>query len=103
MRKPLTCYAIVDEESDSSFAHPNLFNHFKIKGKLNEFSVTTLSNYSSKMSGRVAKGITIRGVGQFNVYKLPHLYEAAFIPDCRDEVATPEDVGMIKSISQFKD
>ena len=54
------------------------------------------------MSGRVAKGITIRGVGEPNVYKLPHLYEAA-IPDSRDEVATPEDVDMIERIRHFKD
>ena len=100
--KKIETYSIIDEQSDTSFADPQVFEKFKLKSKIHNYSIKTASGISYH-SGRVARGLTVRGVGQSNIYKLPPLYECNFIPDSKDEVATPTDVMNIPRISQFSD
>ena len=59
------------------------------------------------MHGRITQEgqVTIKGYANQAVYKLPELYEAEFIPNCKDEIATKELVSQLANpnVRQFKD
>ena len=102
MNKKILCYGIIDEQSDTSFADPQVFEKFKLKSKVINYSIKSAGGISYH-SGRVAKGLTVKGVGQTQAYKLRPLYECNLIPNSKDEIATPSNVINIPSISQFSD
>ena len=103
VNKVVCCYAIIDEESDSSYIHPKLIDALKVKSKTYDYSVRTLSKHVTKLSGRIAKGLSIRGFKESKTYKLPNLFEAEFIPNSLDEVATPQNVRGIPAVEPFAD
>ena len=104
VNKPVVTYCIVDEESNSSYIHPTLLDQLGVKSELHDYSVQTLSGHSTKLKGRIAQGLTIKGYRTPVVYKLPELYEAEFIPDSKDEVATKEAVSKLSDskVRQFQ-
>ena len=105
VNKPVATYCIVDEESNSSYIHPTLLDQLRVKSEVHDYSVQTLSGHSTKLRGRIAQGLTIKGFRTSTVYKLPELYEAEFIPDSRDEVATKEAVSKLSDpkVRHFQD
>ena len=107
VNKPILTYAVVDEESNSSYIHPVLLDLLGINSKLHEYNVTALSGLCTKMHGRITQEgqVTIKGYANQAVYKLPELYEAEFIPNCKDEIATKELVSQLANpnVRQFKD
>ena len=103
VNKYVKCFAIIDEQSDSSFIHPALIDQLKIKSKFIDYTITTLSQLSTRMSGRTARGLTVKGFREDRVFKLPELLEAAFIPDSTSEVCTREDAQGIPALKPFAD
>ena len=92
---------LIQRRKSDDFTNQALSNDLKIKSKLYDYSVSTVSGHSTTLTGRIAKGLTIKGVGEMKVYRLPNLYEAAFIPDSTDEVITPGLARDIPSLAPF--
>lgn len=90
--RTLLCYAILDEQSDTSFADPNLLNFFHVDGPKQAFQISTLSGHKYEQRGRIAKGLEIKGVTEPLWFQLPPVFENELIPDTRSEVATPSTV-----------
>ena len=53
--KSLRCYAIIDEQSTSTFADPKIASFFEVSGPISDYSLKTLSNSSSQTQGIVLK------------------------------------------------
>ena len=84
-------YAIIDEQSNRSFASPALLNKLKVNSPTHDFKLTTLTD-SMKRKGRVATNLSIKGVKENNTFVLPYVIENE-IPDTKYEVAYP---GLVK-------
>ena len=90
--KKLRCYAIVDEQSSSTFADPKVAEFFNIQSPVSNYNLKTLSGSSTETRGILLKNLRIKGVGERKAYNLPVTYTNCFIPDCRIEVASPSTV-----------
>ena len=87
--KCLTCYAIVDDQSSSSFVDPSVIQFFEMNAPVQDYLLTTLHGSKSKIQGQLVSGLKIRGVGQPRNFTLPDLLTNDFIPDTKSEVASP--------------
>jgi len=94
-------YSIIDEQSSNSFISPKLLDAFGIDSPRETYSITTMSGLQSKISGRTAKGLKVRGVHEKTTYKLPCLFENDFIPESKEEVATLEAIERNPSCKQY--
>ncbi|TRY70799.1 hypothetical protein TCAL_05920, partial [Tigriopus californicus] len=74
-KKIVRTYAILDEKSTSSCAHPKCFDSLAISGPLQNYRLTTFENHSSDVSGMIVSGIHVRGVGKHESFPLPPLPE----------------------------
>ena len=92
LNRKIRCYAIVDEQSSSSFADKRLAEYFDIRSPVADYSLTTLTGLITKQSGIQLIGLRIKGVGETKSYKLPTLLTNTGIPCNKSEVATPEKV-----------
>ena len=90
--RKIRCYAIVDEQSSSSFADKRLAEYFDIRSPVADYTLTTLTGLKTKQSDIQLKGLRIKGVGETKSYKLPTLLTNTGIPCNKSEVATPEIV-----------
>ena len=90
--RKIRCYAIVDEQSSSSFADLRLAEYFVIRSPVADYTLTTLTGLRTKQIGILLKGLRIKGVGETKSYKLPTLLTNTGIPCNKSEVATPEIV-----------
>ena len=90
--KVIKCYVIIDEQSTSSFIDTGLAKALNVAGPTQEFTITTIAGLKTKHKGSVIKDLCIRGVKEKTTYNLPPLYTNNFIPDCRNEVASPDVV-----------
>ena len=99
--KRIRCYAILDEQSSSSFCDPKLAEAFEVHSPVVDYNLKTLSGSSTETQGVVLKGLRIRGVNEKKSFDLPTMYTNPFIPDCKSEVASPEVVRAHPHIRQF--
>ena len=90
--KSIRCYAILDEQSSSSFADPKLAEAFEVHSPVVNYNLKTLSGSSTETQGVVLKNLRIRGVNEKKTFTLPTMYTNPFIPDCKAEVASPKTV-----------
>ena len=86
------CYAIIDEQSSRSFILPSLADELGVTGADIDYSLTTMHGLTTSTAGSVIDGLTIKGVNQGRSYNLPPVISNQFIPNCIDEVATPDVV-----------
>ena len=61
-KRPLRCYAIVDEQSTSTFADPKVANYFQITGPTVDYTLQTLSNIRQSTRGILLTNIVVKGV-----------------------------------------
>ena len=99
--KRLRCYAIVDEQSSSSFADPKLAKFFGIDAPKTKYHLTTLSGLRTTVHGIQIQGLKVKGVGEKRSFKLPTLVTNEAIPNNRDEVASPATVRAHPHISHY--
>lgn len=97
------CYAIIDEQSNSSFVDSKLVDHFGVNAPFQNYTLSTMSGSATSVQGRIVKGLKITGVEETSSYFLPPVFTNDSIPSSKDEVATPEIVRMHKSVSKFAD
>ena len=101
--RKLRCYAVIDEQSTSTFADPKVAEYFNLSGPKSNYELRTLSGSSTPTSGIILRNLRIKGVGERKSYPLPDTYTNPFLPDCRSEVASRETVQAHPHIRQFAD
>ena len=99
--KSVKCYAILDEQSSRSFISPALAELLDVGGTHIDYSLNTMNGLKSFTSGKLIDGLRIRGNNQMKTYSLPPLVTNEFIPNCLDEVATPEAVASHPHVKRF--
>jgi len=99
--KSLRCYAIIDEQSSSSFVDPEVVKYFGLDFPTCEYKIKTLTGLDTTIEGKQVEGCRIRGVNMKKFFSLPLLMTNDFIPNCRDEVATPEIVSRYQHIAHL--
>ncbi|KAA0200625.1 hypothetical protein HAZT_HAZT010517 [Hyalella azteca] len=101
--QPFKTYAIIDEQSNKSFATSRLLDSLKIVAPASRYTVSTLSRFKSRCVGRAVEGLAIRGFTETKTFMLPRLFENNWIPDTRLDVATPEVVRKCPQIQHLAD
>ena len=95
------CYAVIDEMSTSTFITPELAYDLNISGPEFTYSLSTMSGISTHTEGILLKNLLIRGVGERSFFKLPLVITNEFIPNCLENIASPEDVDKYPEIRKY--
>ena len=101
---PKRCYAIIDEQSSTSFISPELAASLRFKGPKIDYNLSTMSGLSTATQGDLISGLSVRGVGEKLTHNLPPVLTNPFIPNAVNEVASPEMVKanpLIKKYHKF--
>lgn len=85
----LRTYAILDEQSNRSLAHPDLFETLGLVGDPIEYTLNSCSG-PNIVCGRKAFNCVVEATDCSAVYHLPPLLECSHIPNAREEIPTPE-------------
>ena len=101
--KSVRTYCILDEQSNQSFATPDIFNKLCINSPPHNYTLTTLSDSTSNRVGRLGLNIKVKGVNENKTYDLPPLFENDCIPDSKEEIATRSLVSNQHNISHLAD
>ena len=97
----ITCYCILDEQSNSSFCDPSLPLALGLSPARRTYSLSTLSGYRAQVSGGVVKGLEVKGIHEDRWLSLPELLTHPSIPDTTSEVATAGVVSAHNHISHL--
>jgi hypothetical protein len=82
-------YVVIDDQSNSSLAKPELFDRLNINGKTTTYSLKTCAG-TSQIEGRSSHDIVVESLdGKVN-HLLSSVFECAAIPDSKEEIPTPE-------------
>ncbi|XP_068120871.1 uncharacterized protein [Hyperolius riggenbachi] len=87
--KAVKMYAILDDQSNGSLAHPTFFDMFNVKGPSSPYSLRTCAGIV-ETAGRRASGFQIEAIDGSICLPLPTLIECNQIPDHRSEIPTPD-------------
>ena len=99
--KSTKCYAIVDEQSSRSFILPALADILEVDGTDVDYTLTTMNGLKNFTSGKKIEGLHIKGENEIKSYALPPVVTNSFIPDCTNEVATPDIIGAHPHVRRF--
>ena len=102
--KKMTTYAILDDQSTTSFVDPKVIQFFGVSGKPYTYTLVTLLGLKSHMEGQIIEGLTIRGIKEKKTYQLPPMISNESIPDTKSEVASPAMVEAhphLKGLSKY--
>ena len=99
--KSVKCYGILDEQSSKSFISPSLADQLGVTGTDVDYSLNTMNGLKSFTCGKRVTGLRIRGVNEMRSYSLPPVVTNQFIPNCIEEVATPEVVDSHPQVKRF--
>ena len=99
--KTLRCYAILDEQSTTSFIDPKVVDFFDVDFPVRDYHVRTLVTLDSVVTGKEVSGLKMSGVNvdKPKMISLPSVLTSDFIPNCKEEIATPDIVSQHKHIS----
>jgi hypothetical protein len=82
-------YAMVDDQSNRSLASPKLFNMLGIAGQTTEYTLSLCAGRFN-VSGRRTSDLLLESLDGATKLELPTVIECKQIPDCRDDIPTPE-------------
>ncbi|XP_028407859.1 uncharacterized protein LOC114530488 [Dendronephthya gigantea] len=85
----LKAYVVIDDQSNSSLAKPELFDVLNVHGQTTTYSLKTCGG-TSEIEGRCTKDLVVESLDGKTGYKIPNVYECNDIPDSRDEIPTPK-------------
>ena len=100
-REKVKCYALLDEQSSASFISSKLADRLKATGLTQEYSLTTLTGCQTSVKSMEVKNLMIKGVGEKAVFPLPKLLTNDYIPNCKEEIGTPEIVSLHPRIRKY--
>ncbi|XP_053381914.1 uncharacterized protein LOC128549337 [Mercenaria mercenaria] len=98
--KTVKCYAMIDDQSNSSLAKPKLFDMLNITSQKFEYTINSCAG-SRVTHYRRASDCTVMSVDGSVIYQLPTLIECPDIPDNRNEICSPHDVGFHPHLSHI--
>lgn len=101
--KVLRCYAMLDEQSTSSFVDQKLLDFFSVQTPLEEYCLNTLSGTSTVVQGRSITDLHVRGVGEDRTFLLPKLLTSDCIPSSKDGIASPSIVRSYPHMAHLAD
>lgn len=90
--KKLLTYAILDDQSSTSFVDPSVIHYFDAPVTSKDYSLITLQGMSTQIRGHVVDNLVIKGINCNQSFKLPPLLTNNAIPNTKNEVASPKDV-----------
>ena len=99
--KSLRCYAILDEQSSSSFVDPRVVDYFSLEPPERKYIIKTLTGLETTVSGMEVQGLKVKGINQKKIIHMPTVMTNEFIPNCKGEVATPDIVTQHKHIAHL--
>ncbi len=82
-------YAMLDDQSNVSLAHSELFDRFGINGKKIPYTITSCSGKSGS-TGRRSNELYVESMDGTSKFDVRNLIECNEIPDLREEIPTPE-------------
>ena len=99
--RALKAYAIIDEQSNKSFARSELLEYFQDKSESIEYTLSSCSGKVSK-TGKRAQGFVIGSLDGSCKLDCPPLLECNAIPDTKQEVATPSVARQFKHLRNIE-
>ena len=99
--KNLRCYAILDEQSSSTFVDPKVAEFFNYTGPIQDYSLRTLTGSCTSTQGIRIKGLQIKGANERKRLSLPPVLTNEFIPSSKQEIATRDVVLSHPNISRY--
>lgn len=88
--KVLTCYAILDEQSNRSLAKPMFFSKLAITGEKYEYVLKSCAG-TIVTTGRRAHKCVVESLDESNSYVLPTLIVCSDIPGDKNEICTRDN------------
>ena len=95
------CYAIIDEQSSTSFLSPELADSLGVTGPKVNYGLSTMTSLKTNSTGNILSGLSIRGVGEEKRFDLAPMITNDNIPNCVNEAASPESVKSHPSINEY--
>ena len=99
--KKLRCYAILDEQSSSTFADPKVAAYFDCNSPVTDYCLNTLTGFSTKTTGVLIHNLIVKGVSEKKQYELPPVLSNPSIPQSKNEIASPEIVRAHPQIRRY--
>ena len=99
-RPPVRCYAILDDQSTSTFAAPELFQALHPDAPAASYAIRTLAGLRTHHDGRLSSDLVVRGASGSTLHALPQVFESGFIPDTSREAASPRDVARFPHLAE---
>ena len=87
--KILRCYAILDEQSSSTFVDTKVATFFNLNLPMRSYTIRTMSGLKTSTAGMEIRGLKVKGVNQKKLISLPNFMTNDHFPDARCEIATP--------------
>lgn len=82
-------YVVIDDQSNSSLAKSELFDHLNIHGQTTTYSLKTCSGVS-QIRGRCSKDLVVESLDGSKRHQLSNAVECNTIPDSKEEIPTPQ-------------
>ena len=84
--KKLICYAILDEQSNTTLVDDRLVEYFGVEFPTQEFSINFVSqNYEMSTIGQLVSGLLVKGINETEVIALPDALSCSCIADTSNE------------------
>ena len=100
--KTLRSYIILDEQSNTSLVDERVLHYFGLEFPKQEYTMKFASqDCELSLLGQVVTGLSVKGVKCGEVIEVPKALSCPNIADTTTEVASPEIVANIPSISQY--
>ena len=84
----LKAYVVIDDQSNSSLAKPELFDALNVHGQTTTYRLKTCSG-SNEIEGRYTRELVVESLDGMKACHIPSVVECSDIPDSRDEIPTP--------------
>lgn len=97
----IRCYALVDEQSSTSFVVTKLADQLGLDGPTHDYTLTTMNGLKTFIECKIISGMVIKGVGENTPFQLPQVRTHDFIPNCKEEIASPDIVRAHSHISRY--
>lgn len=99
--KTLTCYAIIDEQSDCCLIDPQIPEFFKKSFPVQDYNLSTINGCNISTKGMLVSGLRVKGINEDTIIEIPPSFTNDTIPDNKCEVATPDIIAAHKDIRKF--
>ena len=95
-------YAIIDDQCEDCLITQEAADFFEKEFPVADYSFDTVNGLCTVTNGRLVTGLVVQGIDdRKKQLQLPTAKVNLYIPECRDEVASPEQVRSIPHVSEY--